>query len=47
MERWDLKRLSVFGWPRSKATIFLADVWNNLTTLARLVREASQAARPP
>lgn len=47
MERWDLKRLSVFGWLRSKATIFLADVWSNLTTLARLVREASQAALIP
>jgi hypothetical protein len=47
MERWHLKRLSVFGTSRGKATIFLADVWNNLTTLARLVREATQAARPP
>lgn len=45
MERWDLKRLSVFGTLRGKATIFLADVWNNLITLARLVREATQAAR--
>jgi len=38
--------LPVYGLPRSKTTIFLADVWRNLSTLARLVREAtlSQAA---
>jgi hypothetical protein len=46
MQRWDLKRLPVFGTPRGKATIFLADVWSNLITLARLVREATQAERP-
>ncbi len=44
-ERWGLKRLPVYGSPRGKATIFLADVWDNLTTLARLVREATLAAR--
>ncbi len=43
-ERWGLKRLSVYGNPRSRATIFQADVWYNLTTLARLIREASAAA---
>jgi hypothetical protein len=42
-ERWDLKRLPVYGEPRGKALIFLADVWSNLTTLARLVREATAA----
>jgi hypothetical protein len=47
MEHWNLKRLPVFGMPRSKATLFLAAVWNNLTTLARLVRAASQAALTP
>jgi hypothetical protein len=40
---WHLKRLPVFGFPRSKAFIFQADVWLNLTTLARLVREATAA----
>jgi hypothetical protein len=42
-EKWDLKRLPVYGDPRSRATIFMADVWLNLTTLARLVREATAA----
>ena len=42
---FNLKRLPVYGQPRAKATIFLADTWLNLTTLARLVREATLAAR--
>ena len=42
-EHWNLKRLPVYGDPRGKATIFLADVWLNLSTLARLVREATAA----
>lgn len=42
-QRWGLKRLHVYGDARSRATIFQADVWHNLTTLARLVREASAA----
>lgn len=41
MENWRLKRLPVFGTPRSQATLFLADVWRNLTTMARLVKEAT------
>ena len=44
-EHWHLKRLPVFGQPRGQATVFLADVWLNLTTLARLIREASLAAQ--
>jgi hypothetical protein len=43
-ERWRLKRLPVYGQARSKAILFQADVWLNLTTLARLVREATSAA---
>lgn len=43
MEGWGLKRLPVYGLPRSKALVFQADVWLNLTTLARLVREATLA----
>jgi hypothetical protein len=43
-QTWGLKRLPVYGTPRAKATIFLADVWLNLTTLARLIREATLAA---
>jgi hypothetical protein len=43
-ERWRLKRLPVYGQARSKAIVFQADVWLNLTTLARLVREATSAA---
>ncbi len=42
-EDWGFKRLSVFGLQRSKALIFLADVWDNLTTLSRLIREATCA----
>ena len=42
-QRWRLKRLPVCGDPRSRALIFQADVWLNLTTLARLVREATAA----
>lgn len=44
LERWGLKRLPVYGTPRVRALLFLADVWLNLTTLARLVREATVAA---
>jgi hypothetical protein len=44
LENWGMKRLPVFGLPRSRATIMLADVWSNLNTLARLVREATLAA---
>jgi hypothetical protein len=43
LEAWGFKRLSVFGLLRAKAAIFLADVLDTLTTLARLVREATQA----
>jgi len=42
-KRWGLKRLPVYGQPRGQAFFFLADVGSNLTTLARLVREATAA----
>jgi hypothetical protein len=42
-ERWDLKRLPVYGLCRAKALSYLADTWSTLTTLARLVREATFA----
>jgi len=42
-QRWGLKRLPVYGEPRGKAFLFLADVWCNLSTLARLFREATAA----
>jgi hypothetical protein len=42
-EGWGLKRLPVYGDLRGKAFTFQADVWLNLTTLARLVREATAA----
>ena len=45
MEGWGFKRLSVHGTPRGQALVFQADVWHNLTTLARLVREATLATR--
>lgn len=38
-----LKRLPVYGLLRGKTTVFLADVWRNLSTLARLIREATLA----
>lgn len=43
LQRWQLKRLPVFGAPRGQATIFLADVWTNLTNMARLVQEVTLA----
>ena len=46
-EDWGFKRMSVYGLPRVTATIFLADVLNNLTTLARLIRQATGAQRDP
>ena len=45
LEGWGLKRLPLFGLSRGRALITLADVWLNLTTLARLVREATATAR--
>jgi len=42
-EHWDLKRMPVYGLCRAKALSFLADTWFTLTTLARLVREATFA----
>lgn len=47
LEGWGLKRLPVYGLPRSTALLFLADVWANLTTLARLIREATLANADP
>jgi len=46
-EAWGFKRLPVYGLPRVTALIFLADVLNNLTTLARLIREATLAHQDP
>jgi len=42
-KRWELKRLIFYGQPRNRALIFQADVWLNLTTMARLIREATAA----
>lgn len=48
LEYWHLKRLPVYGQPRGRALIALADTWDDLTTLARLVSEATLAQlRPP
>ena len=43
LQCWGLKRLRLYGKLRARATVALADVWLNLTTLARLVREATAA----
>jgi hypothetical protein len=45
LEGWGWKRVSVFGEPRNRSLTALADVWLNLTTVARLVREATGASR--
>ena len=45
LEDWGLKRMSVYGLPRVKALIFLADTLDTLSSLARLVREATLANR--
>jgi hypothetical protein len=42
-EAWGFKRMPVFSLLRVKAVIFLADVLDTLSTLARLVREATLA----
>jgi hypothetical protein len=47
MQAWNLKRLPVYGQPRGRALIALADTWISLTTLARLVREATSVATVP
>ena len=47
LEGWGLKRLSVFGQPRARATVMLADLWRNLTTMARLIKEATLALANP
>jgi hypothetical protein len=47
LERWGLKRLPVYGAYRAKAVLFQADVWLNLTTMARLVHEATLADGGP
>jgi hypothetical protein len=46
-EAWGFKRLPVYGLPRVTALIFLADVLNNLTTMARLIRQATCAQFDP
>ena len=47
LQSWRLKRLRVYGKLRARTIIALADVWLNLTTLARLVGEATVAALTP
>jgi len=46
-EAWGFKRLPVYGLPRITALIFLADGLNNLTTMARLIRQASCSQPDP
>jgi hypothetical protein len=43
-EDWHLKRLPVYGLPRCTAILFIADCFDTLTTLARLIRQATAAA---
>lgn len=44
-EAWGFKRMPIFSLLRIKAVIFLADVLDTLSTLARLVREATLACQ--
>jgi hypothetical protein len=44
VEQHEQKRMDVYGQARGKAFTFLHNVWESLTTLARLVYEATQAA---
>ena len=44
-QRLGLKRMPVYGYPRGKTAIFLGDVWRNLSTLARLIKEATLAGQ--
>lgn len=46
-EAWGFKRLPVYGLPRVTALLFLADILNNLTTMARLIRQATLAIQDP
>jgi hypothetical protein len=46
LEAWHLKRLPVYGQARGSSLVALADTWINLSTLARLVKEATFAAHP-
>jgi hypothetical protein len=46
-EAWGFKRLPVYGLPRVTALLFLADVLNNLSTMTRLIREATLAHHDP
>lgn len=45
VQQHDQKRMPVYGQLRGKAFTVLHNVWESLTTLARLVYEATQAAR--
>jgi len=42
-QAWGFKRLPLYGLPRVTALVFIADVLNNLTTMARLIRQATLA----
>ena len=46
-EALGLKRMPVYGWQRVRATVTVVDVWVNLTTIMRLIREAVMAAGGP
>lgn len=47
LQGWGLKRLAVFGHRRAQATLLLADLWANLLTMARLIKEATRAQLAP
>jgi hypothetical protein len=46
-EAWGFKRMPVYGLPRVTTFIFLADVLNNLSTMARLILQATLANHDP
>lgn len=47
LEDWGLKRMGMYGRQRVRALVTVADMWVNLLTVVRLVREAVLAAGGP
>ncbi len=46
-EKLGLKRMPVYGKPRVRATVTVVDMWVNLLTIVRLIREVVTAATGP
>lgn len=44
-EALGLKRMPVYGWERVQAVATVVDMWINIKTILRLIREATLAAK--